>query len=86
MKRIIRLKDFEIVGFRTGTRLEHAPQYAYKIVFTSPMTGQRLEMSEIYYKKKDAEKRVSYLAKIANYVWNNQTAIRSGEIVDIPMN
>jgi hypothetical protein len=62
----IKIKDFEIVSFFTGNRLQgYENQIAYYIVYKP--TGKRVD-TELFYHKKEAQKWLSRTVKVTNEI------------------
>lgn len=65
MKKIL-VKDFEIVSYFTGNRLQgYENQVAYKIIYNP--TGKRVDSPKFYHKV-EAQKWLSKTVKVANQI------------------
>lgn len=72
MKKIL-IKDFNIVSFRYGSRLQNGPEWAYKIVYCAP-NGKRVQLDHICFTKKAALAYIRETVKLAEALINERDA------------
>lgn len=71
MEKWFAMKNFDIVSFRYGSRIENGPEWVYKIVFHSP-SGKTVVLNKVCFTKKAALNYIRETVKVAKVLKKNE--------------
>ena len=71
MKRVFTAKQFTIKCEWYGSRIKNGPDWCYRIWFNAP-NGKTIRIGDVYFKKADAQRKVSECCRIANMLYEER--------------